>query len=277
MDIANAIILAVVQGLTEFLPVSSSGHLVIFRELLNAQEALLTFDIVVHLGTLVAVFLVFWNDVRALVSAAVGIIVDILHGDGIKAAVTKDDYRKVVCLIIAASFPTAIMGVAFQPFVVSLFSSRLAVGISLVATGTALWLGEFFSESRFRFFDLTWLKALCIGVAQGFAIIPGFSRSGATISAGLLLGLHREDAARFSFLLSIPVILGAGVLELKNLVTSQLTMSSSAPFVLGFITSIVSGYLAIRLVLTVIRQRKLTMFAVYTWVLGIIVIIWSLI
>ncbi|NLJ59434.1 MAG: undecaprenyl-diphosphate phosphatase [Firmicutes bacterium] len=276
MDIASAVILAIVQGLTEFLPVSSSGHLVIARQLLHMDEALLTFDILVHLGTLISVVLVFWNDVKALIGAAVGIIVDILRGCGIKAAILKDDYRRLALFIIIASVPAAIMGMALKSIVYTLFSSTLAVGIFLLATGTVLWLGELFSRSRVRLPDLTLGKALCIGVAQGFAIAPGFSRSGATISAGLLMGLSKEDAARFSFLLSIPVILGAGILELRDISMLQLAAGSRIPVILGFITSIVSGYVAIHLVLAAVRQHKLTVFAIYTWILGISVIIWSI-
>lgn len=275
MDIANAVILAIVQGLTEFLPVSSSGHLVIARQLLHVEEALLTFDILVHLGTLISVVLVFWNDVKALIIAVVGIIGDVFHGCRIGAAILKDDYRRLASFIIVASVPAAIMGMALKSIVYTLFSSKLAVGIFLLATGTVLWLGESFSKSHVRLSDLTLGKALCIGIAQGFAIAPGFSRSGATISAGLLVGLPKEDAARFSFLLSIPVILGAGILELKDIGTSQLAIGSRLPVIFGFIASIISGYLAIHLVLAAIRQRKLTVFAVYTWILGISVIIWS--
>lgn len=276
MDIADAIILALVQGLTEFLPVSSSGHLVIVRELLHMEEALLTFDVLLHLGTLISVILVFWDDVRALVNAAVGIIVDTFHGYGIIAAVSKDNYRRLAIMIAVASLPAAVMGIVLKSLVYTLFSSKLAVGIFLVATGTVLWLSEFSTGNRVRLSDLTLGKALCIGIAQGFAIAPGFSRSGATISTGILVGLPKEDAARFSFLLSIPVILGAGILELKDISLSGFAITSRVAVIFGFITSIVSGYLAIHLVLTAIRQRKLTIFAVYTWVLGIAVIIWSI-
>ena len=277
MDIKSAVILAVVQGLTEFLPVSSSGHLVIVRELLHVEEALLSFDVLMHLGTLISVFLVFREDVKALINATVGIAVDIFHGGCIRSAVSKDGYRKVAIFIIIASVPAAVMGMVFKPLVYMLFSSKLAVGIFLVATGTVLWLGEFFSKGRIRPADLTLWKALCIGIAQGFAIAPGFSRSGATISTGLFVGLCKEDAARFSFLLSIPVILGAGILELKDVDALRFAIASRVPILLAFIASIASGYLAIRLVLTAVKRRKLTVFAVYTWILGIAVIIWSVI
>lgn len=277
MDVGSAVVLAVVQGLTEFLPVSSSGHLVIVRELLHTKEALVTFDVLVHLGTLISVFLVFWDDVKALVSAAYGIVIDIFHGCHIKTAVSKDAYRRLAWLIILSSVPAAVMGIMLKPLVYALFSSKLAVGVFLLATGTVLWLGELLSRSSIELSGLTLWKALCIGIAQGFAVAPGFSRSGATISAGLLVGLRREDAARFSFLLSIPVILGAGILELREIGASQFVTSSPVSVILGFVTSIISGYLAIRLMLAAVRQRKLTVFAVYTWILGLAVIIWSVV
>jgi undecaprenyl-diphosphatase len=277
MDIKNAVILAVIQGLTEFLPVSSSGHLVIVRELLHVEEAVLSFDILMHLGTLVSVLLVFREDVKALINAVAGIVVDIFRGDCIRSAVSKDSYRKVAIFIIIASAPAAVMGMVLKPFVYMLFSSKLAVGIFLIATGTVLWLGEFSSKSSVKLADLTLWKAFSIGIAQGFAIAPGFSRSGATISVGLFMGLCKEDAARFSFLLSIPVILGAGILELRDVDALVFAMGSKVPILLAFIASIVSGYLAIRLVLTAVKRRKLTAFAVYTWILGIAVIIWSVV
>lgn len=275
MDIKNAVILAVIQGLTEFLPVSSSGHLVIVRELLHVEEAVLSFDILMHLGTLVSVLLVFREDVKALINAVAGIVVDIFRGDCIRSAVSKDSYRKVAIFIIIASAPAAVMGMVLKPFVYMLFSSKLAVGIFLIATGTVLWLGEYSSRSRIEPAGLTVWKSLCIGIAQGFAIAPGFSRSGATISTGLFVGLSKEDAARFSFLLSIPVILGAGLLELRDVDALGFVTGSRVPILLAFIASIVSGYLAIRLVLTVVKRRRLTIFAVYTWILGMAVIIWS--
>ena len=192
-----------------------------------------------------------------------------LHGPVGAAAVSythlmKDGYRKIAVSIIIASVPAAVMGMVFKPLVYMLFSSKLAVGVFLVATGTVLWLGEYSSRSRIEPAGLTVWKSLCIGIAQGFAIAPGFSRSGATISTGLFVGLSKEDAARFSFLLSIPVILGAGLLELRDVDALGFVTGSRVPILLAFIASIVSGYLAIRLVLTVVKRRRLTIFAVYT-------------
>ncbi|HHY33493.1 MAG TPA: undecaprenyl-diphosphate phosphatase [Firmicutes bacterium] len=278
MDVVKAVVLGVVQGLTEFLPVSSSGHLVIARELLNAQEALLSFDVLVHLGTLIAVVLVFARDVARLVTAAAGIVTDVARGTGLGKAVSRDGWRKTVFLIVVASLPTAAMGLALEPIVERLFASKLAVGIFLVATGLVLWLGDRWSAAggRLPVERLGPAGALCVGVAQGLAVVPGFSRSGATISAGLLFGLRREDAARFSFLLSIPVILGASALELPDLVKAGLAKGFAAPFLAGALASVVSGYVAIHLVFSALRRGRFMVFAVYTWLVGAAVIAWAL-
>ncbi|HCD41806.1 MAG: undecaprenyl-diphosphate phosphatase [Bacillota bacterium] len=277
MDIKSALALAVVQGLTEFLPVSSSGHLVIVRELLHVEEALISFDVLVHLGTLVSVLLVFREDVKALISAALDMIGDVVHGTSMKDAVSKSFYRKVAVYIVVGSVPAAIMGFLARPLVYMLFSSKLAVGIFLIATGTVLRLGEIVSKNRAEPAELTLWRALAIGIAQGFAIVPGFSRSGATISTGLFVGLGKEDAARFSFLLSIPVVLGAGLLELKEIGALGFASGSGFAVLSAFAASVISGYLAINLVLKAVKAGKLTVFSIYTWVLGISVIIWSLI
>ncbi|NLG80219.1 MAG: undecaprenyl-diphosphate phosphatase [Firmicutes bacterium] len=276
MDVVKAVVLGMVQGLTEFLPVSSSGHLVIAREILKTQEALLSFDVLVHLGTLVAVVLVFRHDVARLVSAAVGIAADVARGTGLGKAISRDDWRKAVFLIIVASVPTALMGLALEPVVQRLFTSRLAVGIFLVATGLVLWLADRVSTGRIPLGCLGPFGAFCIGVAQGLAVVPGFSRSGATIGTGLLFGLRRDDAARFSFLLSIPVILGASALELPDLVRTGLAKGFAAPFLGGAVASIVSGYVAIHLVFSALRRRRFMVFAIYTWIVGAAVIAWAL-
>ncbi|MDI7248280.1 MAG: undecaprenyl-diphosphatase UppP [Bacillota bacterium] len=276
MDVVKAVVLGMVQGLTEFLPVSSSGHLVIVREILNAPEALLSFDILVHLGTVAAVIVVFWRDVVRLVVAAADIVRDVARGTGLGKAVSRDDMRRTVVLIVVASVPTALMGLALEPVVRGLFASKLAVGVFLVATGLVLWFADRAGSGRVPLGKLGTLGAFCVGVAQGLAVAPGFSRSGATISTGLFFGLRREDAARFSFLLSIPVILGASLLELPDLVRTGLAMGFAAPFLAGALASVVSGYVAIHLVLSALRRRRFMVFAAYTWVVGASVVAWAL-
>ncbi len=276
MDVVKAVILGAVQGLTEFLPVSSSGHLVIAREILNAPEALLSFDVLVHLGTAVAVLLVFRRDVARLLAAAIAIVSDVARGTGLARAFSRDETRRTVLLIVVASVPTALMGLALEPLVRGLFTSKLAVGVFLVVTGLVLWLADRAGTGRVPLSRLGAAGAFCIGVAQGLAVAPGFSRSGATISTGLLFGLRRDDAARFSFLLSIPVILGASALELPDLVRMGLAKGFAAPFLAGAIASIISGYVAIHLVFSALRKRRFMVFAVYTWLASAAVIAWAL-
>ncbi|MCR4402148.1 MAG: undecaprenyl-diphosphate phosphatase [Firmicutes bacterium] len=277
MDIVKAVVLGMVQGLTEFLPVSSSGHLVIAREILEAHEALVSFDVLVHLGTLVSVILVFRRDVARLVAAAVGMAGDVVRGTSLGEAVSRDDARKTVLLIVVASVPTALIGFALGQVVERLFASKLAVGAFLIATGIVLWISDRLRAREIPLSRLGTSGALFVGMAQGLAVVPGFSRSGATISACLLLGLRREDAARFSFLLSIPVILGAAALELPDLVISGVGRGFGAPFLAGAAASIVSGYVAIHLVFSALRRRRLTVFAAYTWLAGAAVLAWELI
>lgn len=275
MDILKAAVLGAVQGFTEFLPVSSSGHLVIARDILKAPEALVTFDVLVHLGTLVAVAVAFRADIGGLIAGAAGIIGDLARGTSLASAVSRDRCRRVAFLTVIASLPTAVMGAALEPVVRSLFSSRVVVGIFLVATGTVLWIAESSSRDRVRLEELGAAGSFCIGVAQGLAIAPGFSRSGATISTGLILGLERGDAARFSFLLSIPVILGAALFELPAIVGMGLSRGFGVPFLVGAGVSALSGYIAIHLVFWAIGRRKLKTFAIYTWLVGLAMIVWA--
>ncbi|MGE5586945.1 MAG: undecaprenyl-diphosphate phosphatase [Clostridia bacterium] len=276
MDVVKAVVLGMVQGLTEFLPVSSSGHLVIAREILKAREALVSFDVLVHLGTLVSVVVVLRREVARVVAAAIGIARDVARGTSLGKAVSRDDWRRTVSLIVVASVPTAFIGLALEPAVERLFASKFAVGAFLVATGLVLWIGDRVNAGETPLGRLGPLGALCVGVAQGLAVAPGFSRSGATISTCLLLGLRRDDAARFSFLLSIPVILGASVLELPDLVKVGLTKGFAAPFLAGAAASVVSGYVAIHLVFSALRRGRFMVFAVYTWLVGAAVMAWAL-
>ncbi len=273
MDILKAAVLGAVQGFTEFLPVSSSGHLVLAREILRVPEALLAFDVLVHLGTLAAVVVVFRKEVAALIAAACGVAADVVRGTSPAQAIARRPQRRLAWLIAVASAPTAIMGAALEPLVRSAFSSRLAVGALLVATGTLLWVAEGASRrrarTRTRIEEFGSTRSFLVGVAQGLAVMPGFSRSGATIGAGLLLGLERGDAVRFSFLLSVPVILGASLLELPDMLSAGASRGLAVPFLVGAAVSAISGYVAIHLVSAAVSRRKLRVFAVYTWLVGL--------
>ena len=171
--------------------------------------------------------------------------------------------------------PTAIMGIFLKDFFAGLFSSVLLVGFMLLITGSILYLVEKISKSSFNLDSMKWYHGVVVGIAQGMAIIPGISRSGSTIAASLFQGMDRESAARYSFLLSAPVILGAGILEIKDVMEVGLTDLSFLLILLGSLTAAISGYFAIKYLLKILQEDKLTIFSYYCWTLGIIIILFS--
>lgn len=252
MTSLQAIFLGIVQGLTEFLPVSSSGHLVIFQHIFGVEEGPLTFDVLVHLGTLVAVIIAFWDDV---------------------VAILRKPFSRMTYLIIIGCIPAALMGFYLEPLFTKAFESLLVVGIGLLITGFILKISDTVSRRTIVFKELeettTW-NALFIGLLQGIAIIPGISRSGSTIAGGLLAGLDREWAARYSFLLSIPVILGAGLVHIKRLVETGIESAMILPYIIGPITACIFGYIAIRVVMTLVKDGRLVYFSYYCWTVGLL-------
>jgi undecaprenyl-diphosphatase len=284
MDIIQAIIIGIVQGLTEFLPVSSSAHLVFVPEIMNVQSSL-AFDTLLHIGTLVAVFAYFWNDIVNMLKSFVSSLIDLLkdlisflkrnpRGE-FKKNFNEDPYKRLVWLVIIGTIPAGLAGVLFKSSFESLFSSIPAVGVFLIITGFLLWGSEKVSKSikpedRKPLEKLTVKNSLIVGIAQACAIAPGISRSGATISAGLFLGFERELAARYSFLLSIPAILGAALVQAKDI--TGLDMSTVA-LIAGFLAAAISGYLAIKFMLKLIKERSLLIFAYYCWIVGILALI----
>ncbi|KUG03814.1 undecaprenyl-diphosphatase [hydrocarbon metagenome] len=247
MTTLHALILGIVQGLTEFLPVSSSGHLVIFQHILGIQQAPLTFDVIVHLGTLVAVFIAFWQD-----------IVDI----------ARKPFSRITYLILVGIIPAGLAGYLLAPMVEKAFESLLVVGIGLIFTGLVLKYSETVANKYLglKLIEGTSYKdALFIGIIQALAIIPGISRSGSTIAAGLMAGLDREFAARFSFLLSIPVIFGAGIFQLKDAFEYGFMTPDLVQYLVGFITSAAFGLLAIKVVVKLVRDGRLSIFTYYCW------------
>jgi undecaprenyl-diphosphatase len=272
MDIIQAIILGMVQGLTEFLPVSSSAHLVIVPELLGVKSSL-AFDTLLHLGTLIAVVGYFWSDVIQIIKSFFKSLLDMPRGN-FKTGLNEDKYKKLSWLIIIGTIPAGLAGILFKDFFESLFSSVTAVGFFLLITGFLLWGAERMPHGQKKMNDISIKNAITVGIAQAFAIAPGISRSGATISAGLFLGIERETAARFSFLLSIPAIMGAALVQSKEL-TSGFDINTGV-FIAGFVSSIIFGYLAIKLLLKIIREKTLLIFAYYCWIVGALVLIISL-
>lgn len=272
MEIYQAIVLGVAQGLTEFLPVSSSGHLVLGQYLFGLVDVPLYFDVSLHIGTLAAVFIIFFRDIRGMVA----VFCRFCQGRFGKKSIdlSGDPNGKLLLMIIAGSVPTAFIGLMLSKVAETLFSSLMIVGIMLLITGTFLWLSRKAKPDTDKSHGLTVKNALIIGVIQGFAVVPGISRSGSTIVAGLFLGLSRETAARFSFLLSIPAILGAAVLSFKDVADPSLMISP--PVIWGTIASFITGYFALILLVRIVKQGHLYYFAPYCWCMGIWAIITAL-
>ena len=275
MNSTEAILLGIIQGLTEFLPVSSSGHLVLFQQLFGLKEAELFFDVCVHLGTLLAVIVVFHREIQNIIAALWRLISLAEQKETILQQVESDPDLKMALLIIIGSIPTVVLGLMFHGIADQLFSSSFFTGLMLMVTGLLLWLTRRVKPgdrgTDIEGFSRT--KAFKIGMVQGLAIIPGISRSGSTISIGLLLGIDRETAARYSFLLSIPAIVGAGALSLKDGLSHT---DPAIPLSLwGAVAAALVGYGALKVLLSVVKKGRLYMFAPYCWLVGILAILFS--
>ncbi len=251
MEFWQAIILGIVQGFTEWLPISSSGHLALFQQLFGL-EVPISFDILLHFSTLLVLVTVYWKDLFNICLAW-------LRFDH-KSAEFRLGY-----LLILGTIPTAIIGLLFKDLFSSFFSSILAIGIAYLFTAGILFLSKFATEDR----KLSVPSSVLIGIAQGIAIIPGISRSGSTISLGLLLGLKRREVAKFSFLLALPAILGATILEGGAIIGSSVGF---LPVVFGMISAYVVGLVSLKWLLSVIEKKSFYLFGWYCLVLGIILI-----
>lgn len=271
ITIVQAIILGIVQGLTEFLPVSSSAHLVFVTDILGLQQNV-AFDTLLHLGTLVAVVGYFWKDLVIIISSFFSSLLDIFRGR-FKEGLSETPFKKLSWLLLVGTIPAGLMGILLKNEFEALFNSILYVGIFLIITGLLLWGAERVKPGDKDVKDISFKNALVIGVAQGIAIAPGISRSGATIAAGLFSGLNRELAARFSFLLSIPAILGAALVQAKDITSFDV---STIVMIAGFVSAAIFGYLAIKLLLKIIKERSLMIFAYYCWIVGMSAIIISI-
>jgi len=256
MTIWQAIILGIVQGIAEFLPISSSGHLVLMQRVFGIDLPSMTFDILVHLGSLCAVFAVFWKDILALI---------------------KKPFQKMTAMLIVGTIPAVVVGFAFKDQIEQIFNQGFFLAIAFAITGLLLLAADSIpvARSRKEEKDMTLIDALIIGCMQALALPPGISRSGATITGGLLRGLNRETAARFSFLLSIIAIGGAGLLEAWEIYESPEIISRGdiLPFIIGFIAAAVSGYFAIRLLLELIKKCNLKYFSYYLFILAALILV----
>lgn len=249
MTLLEAIILGIIQGLAEFLPISSSGHLALTQALFGIDDNNMAFNIVVHVGTLIPVVVVYRKTIWELI---------------------KKPFQKLTYLLVCATIPAAIVGIFFEDAIEAAFSSLSFLAVGFVITGTVLILTDRLRRNSKKTENITFLDALFVGIAQGIAVFPGISRSGSTIAASLSRGIAREDAAKFAFLMSIPAILGALALQISHIVRGNVLLEDLNFITLGagFIASMLSGYLAINFMLTAIKKAKLSYFAYYVLALA---------
>jgi undecaprenyl-diphosphatase len=251
MNFIQSIFLGFVQGLTEFIPVSSSAHLVIMQNILGIKEPQIFFDIVLHLGTLCAVILYFYKDILDIAKSLFD-----FSSEGFKMAV----------FLVIATIPTGIGGFLFEDYFEKVFSLPVFTSLFLVITGIVLFLTKFKLNNSKTIQNFSYLDAILIGIAQTIAIAPGISRSGMTISAGIFRGLDRKLCAKFSLLLSIPAILGAALSEMKDIKICEI--GNPGNIFIGFLTAFLVGYGAIILLVKILEKARFYIFSYYCWVVG---------
>ncbi len=254
MQIIKAIILGLIQGLTEFLPVSSSGHLSIFKNILGFESANISFEIFLHFGSLIAVLIYFRKEIAELFVSTLKI----------KSNQTKDlDNKKIVLYLLIATIVTGSLGIIFKDTFESLFESPLFASIMLFLTGTIIFISDKAKSGRIKLSEMGIIRSLLIGFGQFLSILPGISRSGTTIAISIFAGIKRESAARFSFLLSIPAILGAIVLSISDM--TKLSSQEWIAYILGASAAFISGYLVISILIDFVKKQKLKYFSYYCW------------
>ena len=267
MTILEAIVLGILQGLTEFLPVSSSGHLVLMQHFLGIKESQVFFDVMLHFGTLGAVIIVYHQLIGALVRTS---FLALVQGDFYQhplSAIGKTPHLRLIWFLLLGSIPTGLIAVLFKDSLEAIFGKPIVVACMLIITGIILQLSRLGQKRPRAEAPLRAWHTPLIGIAQGLAITPGISRSGSTISISLLLGLSPQVAAQYSFLLSIPAILGAVIIKLKDV--GEITIAP-AVIVAGILTSFIVGYIALRLLLAMLNRGKFSIFSYYCFALGIV-------
>ncbi len=276
MTLFEAVILGLVQGLAEFLPISSSGHLAIIQHFFGIEgESVLVFAVLLHLGTLISLIAVYYKVLWELIVELFAVIKDLVTGRGLQ--INKNGTRKLGVMIIIATIPTGIIGVFFNDLFAGLYNSVPVIGICLLITGCFLWMAERVAQKGKSIREMKIRDALFVGICQGIAILPGISRSGATLVGGLFSGLNRELAVQFAFLISIPAILGAVVLEAPAAFAEGLTSEILLPVAAGVAVAAISGYIAIKTMIRIVSNKKLYLFSFYTWTAGGLVLLYTFI
>ena len=275
MSILSAVILGVIQGVAEFLPISSSGHLAIAQNLLGLKiegSTDGTFDVLLHLGTLIAVFVAYWPDIVDMIREFFLGVKDIARGT---TPTPVPPNRRRILLLIIGTLPLFVI-VPIKDYIEGLSANTIVVGCALLITGVLLFFSDRYNRGKKNAGSVPLRDVLVIGVAQSFATIPGLSRSGTTVSVGCFLGLDRRFALRYSFLMSIPAVLGANILNLKDIVDTGVDMTLLPAYISGVVTAAVLGYLSIRLLKFVTEKGKFGAFSYYCWAVGALTIIASI-
>lgn len=274
MTYLEAVILGLVQGLAEFLPISSSGHLALLEQFFEIKEEnVLIFAVLLHIGTLISVFIVYWKDILELIVELGITIKDLCTGKGLR--LEERPVRKLGVMIIVATIPTGVIGVLFNDFFDSLYTSVLPIGIGLIITGFMLISAEKMGTSKRGIKQMNYRNALFIGTVQGIAICPGISRSGSTLFGSLICNLDRKFAVKYVFLISIPSILGSAVFELPDAIKQGLEPALAGPIIAGMAVAAVSGLIAIKTMIKIVSDKKLSYFSYYVWAAGAAVILYS--
>lgn len=286
MSLLQSVLMGLIQGLTEFLPVSSSGHLAIFKILFGVEtETGILFDVLLHVGTLVAVCVVYYKDIARLIVEFVRIVIDLIMNfksflfmlfrkeEPEYRRIIHNSYRKFVLLIIVATIPTGIIGFLGGELVTACSEWLLVPGICLLITAVLLFISDRVPDGDKRPKQITPTNAFVIGICQGLATMPGISRSGTTIAACVISGFDRKFAVKYSFILSIPAILGALVLELKDIGEVTIAAGEMRNYLIGMIVAAVVGYICIKTLLVIVRKKKFTYFGFYCIAAGIVAIV----
>lgn len=275
MGYIEAIVLGLVQGLSEFLPISSSGHLAVLQSLFEINEdKVIFFAVLLHIGTLVSIFVVYHKDIYALIKELFLLFKDIFIGKGLR--IKERPIRKLGIMIIVSSIPTAIMGILFSDYIDKIFGSLTVIAICWIITGFILLFSEKLKNNKKEIESMKYRNAIFIGICQGFAIMPGISRSGSTIVGSLVTGLKREFAVEFAFLISIPAILGSAILEFPKAIKAGIEPSTIGPMIVGFLVAAISGYFAITTMIKIVSKHKMRYFSYYVWIIGLGTFIYSI-
>lgn len=272
MSLFKAFILGLIQGISEFLPISSSGHLAIMGKLMGMNpeaDSLLSFNILLHVATLVAVFIVYKNDIWEMIKAFFAMIGDVCKGKGLR--LREFTYRRLIVMLIAATLPAVVSALLLGDIIEN--PALWQIGIFLIVTAILLFLSEKLAGGNIDLEDMSVKRAFCVGCFQGLGTLPGISRSGSTIVGGLFCRLDKKTAVRFSFLMSIPAILGALVLDIKDMLGTTSETLSFLPIAVGMITAAISGYFSIKFLLKIVEKSKLSYFSIYCTLAGIAAII----